>query len=1276
MTHSHRGLISLFFLSASLLVFSQTATTSLRGTITDPSGALVPGATVTLTNAATGSSMSTTASSSGSYVFAQIPPAHYTIAVSAPGFGRETKSAELLVNQPATIDFTLTIQATAETVDVSSAAQTLNTTDATLGDSVGNSTIQALPMEGRDPLALLTLQPGVLYLGNPDENNTIDSRSGSVSGGRSDQGNVTLDGMDDNDQLNGTAFTGVLRSTLDSTEEFRVTTSNGNADSGRSSGAQISLVTKSGTNAFHGALYEYYRPTNTVANEWFNKYTQLYLGEPNVPQKYVMNTFGGTIGGPIKKDRLFFFFNYEGQRQAINEVVTRVLPTKNFYSGELGYQDENGNTDWLTASQVTAIDNSMSCTPSIGCGPDAAVLSYYQPVNAAGEFGFLNTVGDGVNNEGYVFSAPAPKTLNTSIAKIDYILTPKQHLFFRGNLQKDTGNLESSFTSAGCPGLVNTDTCGVENLPGQPLNTWSEDNTKGFAAGHTWTPTANIVNDLRYALIRQGYSTRGIGSGQGDWVYFRFLDQPTGHALTSIVSVPVNNVVDNLTWTKGNHTLGFGGNWRGISNNRADDTNSYSSASTNPYWLANAPNDPSALGTGLTPVGSGFENSYEIAYDTLVGLVPETTQQYNYTVTSPTSGTLQADGAIIGRHFRANEFEYYLQDAWRVRPTLTLTFGMRHSILQTPYEINGQQVSPTVDTHQWFLNRAARAKAGDLTAGNVTPDELLSFAPSGKANHRPGYWAKQKDNIAPRFAAVWAPNTHTSIRAGAGMYFDHFGEAIVNSFDQEGSFGLSNSTVSPASNYYIGASSPPSPASPRFTGPNSIPPLQGCPSPSATVTYPYTPATDLNCGLDITWGIDNRLKTPYAYAFDLSYQLELPGGFIFEEDYVGRLGRHLLTQLDLAEPVDLVDPNGGGSYFAAADELSRISDEHGGNPNAVVAPIQYFEDLWPWMANTDYTPESATQAIYSDLWTESRYGIGETNALYSLDLYGPNGPQYDFWQPQFSSLYAWSSIGTSSYNALQASLRHPANHGLTTDIGYTLSKSIDMGSEAERSNEFSSDSLGSFSAIQNSWNPKLNKGVSDFDSRQLVTVDAVYALPIGRGDAILGNANAVSQALLGGWQISGLSRWASALPFSLEAPGWATNWQLEGFGVATQYVPVKKHLIDGAPQVFAGNEASIINNGIYNGDPVRLPYPGEAGQRNNFRGDGYFDVDSALAKTWELRENMKLKFDAEVYNVGNDVRFDDSPINLNPSLTSGTLGAYSGMLSTYRRMQFGLRIDY
>jgi len=175
---------------------------------------------------------------------------------------------------------------------------------------------------------------------------------------------------------------------------------------------------------------------------------------------------------------------------------------------------------------------------------------------------------------------------------------------------------------------------------------------------------------------------------------------------------------------------------------------------------------------------------------------------------------------------------------------------------------------------------------------------------------------------------------------------------------------------------------------------------------------------------------------------------------------------------------------------------------------------------------------------------------------------------------------------------------------------------------------------------------------------------------------VLGNSSRLLDALLGEWQFSGLTRWASGLPFSVTEPGWSTNWQLEGFGVNTGSVQTHKHIVDGVPQVFAGDTATAINSGVGNGSPIRLPYPGEAGERNVFRGDGYFDVDSSLSKTWALHEEMKLKFAGEVYNVGNNVRFDDSPLNLTSGLTSGTLGVYGGMLTTYRRMQFGLRLDF
>ena len=677
MKRSISGWILIGMLSTATLSFGQTASTSLRGAVKDPTGALVPGAKITIVDAAKGAMFTATANSTGSYTFAQIPPSKYTITVTAVGFGEQSKTAELLVNQPATIDFTLTVQATSVTVDVSGSAQTLNTTDATMGDSVNNEQIQAMPMDGRDPISLLSLQPGVLFLGetisltDKTTPSTLDSRQGAVSGARSDQGNVTLDGVDDNDQVNGYAFNGVLRSTLDSTEEFRVTTSNSNADAGRSSGAQISLITKSGTNKFRGSLYEYNRPSNTVANDWFIKNQQISSDEPNRPTKYIVNTFGGSVGGPIFKDKLFFFYNYEGQRLATNETVSAVTPSATFREGQLGYFAEDGSTVLLTRDQIAQLD--AGCTQCQTPGVNQPILDYLSTEPTA----TVLAGGDGINNGTYNFSSPAPNTLNTNIGKIDWTPNAKNHLFVRGNLQKDTAE-------------------GAQNLPGQPASSVLEDNTKGIAGGYTVSLTSNLVNDIRYGYIRQGYSSIGIGTG--DYVVIRFLQQPEAQTRSSIVHVPVNTIVDTLSWTKGAHSLSFGGNWRMIQNETTSNENSFQRGYTNPSYLSSrfAP-DPTTL--GLPAVDPGFGTSFDYAYATIIGAIAEWDTVGNYVVTSPTTGVLQPDGAFVDRTFKTNEFEYFLQDSWRVRPNLTLTFGLRHTILQTPYETKGQQVAPTVDTH-------------------------------------------------------------------------------------------------------------------------------------------------------------------------------------------------------------------------------------------------------------------------------------------------------------------------------------------------------------------------------------------------------------------------------------------------------------------------------------------------------------------------------------------------------------------------------------------------
>jgi len=677
--------------------------------------------------------------------------------------------------------------------------------------------------------------------------------------------------------------------------------------------------------------------------------------------------------------------------------------------------------------------------------------------------------------------------------------------------------------------------------------------------------------------------------------------------------------------------------------------------------------DPSTLGEGLDPVDSSFTFSYKIAYANLMGVVPSVTNQYNYEVTSPTGGTLLADGTPINRHFSANEYEGYAQDQWQALSNLTITFGLRYTVLQTPWETKGQEVTPTIDTDAFYKQREISAQQGII----YEPD--LSFAPAGRYYHKPGFFPKSKDNFAPRFALAYAPDSKTSIRAGFGMYYDHFGEALINVFDQNGEFGLSSSTTNPANSYSIESA-------PRFTDRRTLPFTNGAGAPTTTFPYTYPDGS-----AQISFGMDNRLKTPYSEAFDLSFQRQIPGGLTFEASYVGRLGRHLISQLDLAEPTDFVDPQGGGDYYAAGTQLSKIANATGDDPTATVQPIPYWEHLFPFMANTDYEGQSATQAIYSDEWAPNMEGLGATTAIYDFDYacqFDPEDSPYNcpsnytakFWQPQFASLFSLSTIGMSYYNALQLSLHAVNFHGLQGEVNYTYSRSIDYSSDAERSNTFSNGVAGSGTIIQNTWKPALNRGISDFDTANLLTADAVYVLPIGRGKAIAGSANRAVDAFIGGWQLSGIFRYASGLPFSFIEPGYTTNWTWSGYGVVTDpsQVKVHKHLDSSGNPIYFDNP-DVISGGAYNGTPIRVPYPGEAGERNNFRGDGYINLDTGLAKSWQISKFGALKFTWEVYNVTNTNRFD--PESIGRQLTY-TIGYASSLLTQPRRMQFSLRYDF
>ena len=1243
-------------LCTSFTLLAQNASTSLRGLVTDSTGAVIGGATITIKNTELGTDSVGRSNGQGEYAFQQVTPGKYIITTEAPGFGKQTTTAELLVAQPATVNVKLGITADNVTVDVSGTAATVNTTDATIGNAINNETIMELPSEGRNPQTLLALQPGVLYIGTTT---AADSRNGSVSGARSDQTNITLDGVDNNDQVAPVAFTGVLRTTLDSTEEFRVTTSNANADTGRSSGGQINLVTRSGTNSIHGAVYEYNRNSLGVANDWFNKQGQLGSGLANRPEKLIRNTYGGRIGGPIKRDKFFLFANYEGNRQSEGSTVVRTVPTATFTAGDLQYINTTGSVTQLTPAQFASMDPNCGAngTCPLGNGVNPASIAVFKQYPLPNGF---NT-GDGYNTGSYTFSSALPTRQNVYISRLDYDPSDKHRFYVRASMQNDLSSI---------PGSALTSSAAF--FPGQPLSVTPTDDSKGISGSYTWTIKSNLVNNLRYGFVRQSFASNGVGAG--DYVTFRSLDTPTSTTRSSSTVVPMHNFIDDLTWTKGKHTLQFGANYRRFDYQNSTNANSFSTAITNAYWMVNSgfagkkgSFDPGVF--GLPEVSPKFTTNYDFAVAMLAGLTNEETDHFNYQLSSDgKTGGLLGEGAPVKRSFRTNELEYYVQDAFRPTPNLTITAGLRHTILQTPYETNGQQVQATINLHDWFQTRGQQAVLGN----SVQPD--IAFAPSGQSRGQKPFYPMNWGNIAPRLAIAYAPATEagtwtnkllggagkSSIRAGFGMYYDHYGEGLVTNYSKAGSFSLSSSLSNPSSVLTADTT-------PRFTGLHNLPGL--IPRPAAAIAYPQVPSNDPNgTGFAITQGLDDRIKTPYSEVFNLSLQRELPGGFTFEADYVGRLGRHLLQQLDLAQPLNLVDPKSGVDYYSAATQMSQFVDQG----RTTVPTLPYFENLFPDAAGVDAAGDgavgnTATQNIYNDLWQFVRGN--ETAALQQLDVAcypGCGGQIGRFWPLQYSSLYVTSSMGSSSYNAGQFILRHPMKHNIQLDVSYTYSKSLDLGSDSESNPTNSGNSYG---FILDAFNPYKNRAVSDFNTTHLLTGDWILKLPVGQGQAFAGRSSHLLDAVIGGWNMSGIVRLSSGLPFTIsDGDGWSTNWEYESAQVQTGPIKMRKHINDnGSPQVFDTPPVTGVN--------MRDPYPGEAGERNKFIGDGYFDVDAGLHKNVHLGERYNLNIAWEVFNVSNSQRFDVHSLDTG-STDGAQLGVYSLGLTQSRRMQFSGRLEF
>jgi hypothetical protein len=756
---------------------------------------------------------------------------------------------------------------------------------------------------------------------------------------------------------------------------------------------------------------------------------------------------------------------------------------------------------------------------------------------------------------------------------------------------------------------------------------------------------------------------------------------------------------------------------------------------------------------GADPTGKPFpEPSSTPQFDYpimgLLGMVSDIVGNYNY----QKNGTVLGPGVPVQRRYGLNWYEFYGQDSWRIQPNLTITYGIRWSLFPPPWEVNGLQASPTCvpdptlnpgGCPSWAYNLgtefAHNAQAMKQGVGyDATP--LVSFILGGPGNPGPGFYQFEKSDVSPRIAFAYSPRPHggwmqkifgdsdkTVVRGGFSKVYDRPGMQLLSTFDANAPGGLSATVQNPccATLDPAGSGTPYDTADgvPRITNINHIPATNifGAQflTPAPSGQFPQTPPAT---GQAITWGIDQAIKSPYAYAFDLSIGRELPRQFSLQLSYVGRLGRNLLTQRDLRQPIDLYDPSNGIDYFSAATALAKLAQK-GYTPSQIndnlVGPTAAFwhdmisklpnnslsyQSLYTGFTATTPGPAGLTQAIY-DLYYDPALsylgnevvGLGYTDIYYGLsdnsgagNYYGFNGPACTnplgvgfcpgtALNNQATSMFAWSSIGQSNYNALQASLRKQLSHGVQFDLNYTYSKSIDISSNATRVGFSSSTNVGApGSRLANAFSPASRRAVSDFDTTHQINANWIVDMPFGKSRHFAGNADSVEDAFIGGWQLSGVARWTSGFPFSVDNGNfWATNWDEQGIAQMNTRPKTGRFKANGVVSVFQNSSAAWAD--------FQNPYPGQAGSRNVIRGDGYAGLDLALSKIWKMPwESQSLQFRWEVFNVPNLNRF-----NVQSGLQSGaacaciasmqqsqTFGNYTGLLTQPRVMQFALRYEF
>lgn len=1171
------------YLPAVLLVvctsaLAQTSTGRIVGTVQDQAGAIVTGAAITATNEETGVTYAAAASEAGKYTFEALPAGRYTITVEAANFKRFSTSQNVVTaNDTTTINAALEVGNISETVQVVGTYERVQTSQSgNIGTVVNERTLTDLPIAGRNPLALIASQPGV-YSGSNSTANT------HVFGSRDRAFNITLDGIDANETSAGTATFSPIRTNPDSLREYRVITSNPSAEFGRNSGAQVALVTKSGTNEFHGTLFWYHRNRVFNANEW-------ELNRQGVGRRFLLrNQWGGSIGGPIIKNKTFFFFNTQWQRQIQTLEQTSTVYTATarqgifrFVSGGRNFPfgsstasvDAQGNP--LSGLTIQSYNIAARDPRTLGFDPQVQAIIGLTPLPNRFD------VGDGLNTAGFRSLAVRTDPQRDFNIKIDHTINENNNLYGRYSWgQQDT--------------VGDTTNSGAARFPGLPPIVATFRSPRNLAIGWRSTLNTTTVNELVVGGNRFVF----------DFAIPTNLDPRTTPIITQLITDPLSNsfgnkrtintfqVVDNLSNVRGAHTLRMGVNVR--LQQHYDVRGSIAGIDANPEYRLGGAVDPTVFqlpGLCSSSVTTNCINTndrprLQSHINDMLGKV----DLFRVGLVASGNGFAPPGSAFLFDAWYP-EFDLYFQDDWKIRPNLTLNLGVRWEPKPKPYTRGDSKI---------FVPNLP-VVFGSAPADNITFVEGDLYKSD---------W----NNFGPAIGVAWDPfhDGRTSVRGNFRIAFDRISTFLPSSAvfpNTPGTTFANIIRVGTTADFRL-----------RDGIPSLTAPASATPASLATVPYPSFGAQEI---------LDPDFKTPTTYMWSFGVQRELPWKLVAEATYIGRAGRSLIGGYERNQAeifsngfLQAFNTAKAGGESALLNQLTALHPNRTASETGAAFLRRFFAST---LANNNVASLAGTLNAV----TVTQGGVAKL-----LPDAAGLGKFFFYPYPQFTGttggLQVIDSNSFSNYHGGVFQLSRRFEQGLELNMAYTWSKSLDDKSYDPTFTRISSGTAVSAASTPfDASNRRLNYGPSDFDRTHLFQTTAIYELPFGQGKRFGATSNALVSRLIGGWTFTTALVWQSGVPFTVVSgtntvsnrTSSRANFSGTNFNPSYADDPTL-----GVPFLFTAAERAQFS----------LPGPGELGNtsRNQFRFQPQFNMDVSVIKRIRLTEQKNIEFRAQMFNVTN-----------------------------------------